>query len=92
MFGVTLMILNGCAMAVDTLYKTLMQQNVPNEHRGKAMGTWVLSIGTGPLGHLGVGALAGSYGAPIAILFNGVVLSSAGIITAIALPKIRRLP
>lgn len=92
MFAVTLMILNGCAMAVDTLYKTLMQQNVPNEHRGKAMGTWVLSIGTGPLGHLGVGALAGSYGAPVAILFNGVVLSSAGIISALALPKIRKLP
>ncbi|MEC8890314.1 MAG: hypothetical protein VX426_01105, partial [Chloroflexota bacterium] len=65
---------------------------VPNEHRGTAMGSWVLSIGTGPVGHLGVGAIAGVYGAPFAMLFNGLFLSVCGIGTALSLPKIRKLP
>ena len=92
LYGGLLLFLNACAMSVDTLYKTLMQQNVPNERRGTAMGSWVLSIGTGPVGHLGVGAIAGTYGAPFAMLFNGVFLSACGIGTALLLPKIRRLP
>ena len=45
----------GCAMAVDTLYMTLMQENVPDEQRGRAMGAWTLSIGVAPAGHLGPG-------------------------------------
>ena len=92
LYGGLLLFLNACAMSVDTLYKTLMQQNVPNEHRGTAMGSWVLSIGTGPVGHLGVGAIAGVYGAPFAMLFNGLFLSVCGIGTALSLPKIRKLP
>ena len=92
LYGGLLLFLNACAMSVDTLYKTLMQQNVPNEHRGTAMGSWVLSIGTGPVGHLGVGAIAGTYGAPFAMLLNGVFLSACSIGTGFFLPKIRKLP
>ena len=63
-FLVVLLFVNACAMAVDTLYKTLMQDLVPDEERGRAMGTWVLSVGFAPVGHVGVGALAGFVGAP----------------------------
>ena len=91
-FALVLLVVNACAMAVDTLYKTLMQENVPNRDRGRAMGAWVLSIGTAPIGHLGIGAIAGSFGAPIALLFNGVVLASAGVVTSLSLGKVRRLP
>ena len=63
-FLALLTFVNACAMSVDTLNKTLMQASVPNEQRGRAMGSWVLSIGTGPVGHLGVGALGGWLGAP----------------------------
>ena len=91
-FALVLLVVNACAMAVDTLYKTLMQENVPNRDRGRAMGGWVLSIGTAPIGHLGIGAIAGSFGAPIALLFNGVVLASAGVVTSLSLGKVRRLP
>lgn len=91
-FALVLLFVNACAMAVDTLYKTLMQDNVPNRHRGRAMGAWVLSIGTAPIGHLGIGAIAGSFGAPVALLFNGVVLASAGVVSSLSLPKVRRLP
>ena len=91
-FVAVLLLINACASAVDTLYKTLMQENVPNEQRGRAMGSWVLSIGVAPLGHVGVGALAGAVGAPGALLINGAVLLGVSISTGLGLRRIRRLP
>lgn len=90
-FLAILAVVNACAMAVDTLYKTLMQANVPNEQRGRAMGSWTLSIGVAPVGHLGVGGLAGLMGAPGALLVNGAVLTFVSIAAAAGMPKIRRL-
>ena len=90
-FVAVLAFVNACASVADTLYKTLMQRNVPNEQRGRAMGSWVLSIGTAPAGHLGVGAMAGALGAPGALLINGGILTFIGLTTAIGLPRIRRL-
>ena len=40
-FLVTLAFINACASTADTLYKMLMQSNVSNEERGRAMCTWV---------------------------------------------------
>jgi len=91
-FLLVLAVVNACAMAVDTLYKTLMQENVTDEQRGRAMGSWVLSIGVAPVGHLGVGGLAGVLGAPGALLVNGAVLSIVSLATVAGLPRIRRLP
>ena len=86
-----LLFVNACAMAVDTLYKALMQEVVADEERGRAMGSWVLSIGFAPVGHVGVGALAGVVGAPKALLINGAALTALSFVTAIGLPRIRRL-
>ena len=86
-----LLFVNACAMAVDTLYKTLMQELVSDEERGRAMGSWVLSIGFAPVGHVGIGALAGVVGAPRALLINGVALAAISLVSALALPRIRRL-
>ena len=86
-----LLFVNACAMAVDTLYKTLMQELVSDEERGRAMGSWVLSIGFAPVGHVGVGALAGAVGAPRALLINGAALAAISAVAAVALPRIRRL-
>lgn len=90
-FILVLAAVNACALAVDTLYKTLMQTNVPDEQRGRAMGSWVLSIGVAPVGHLGIGVLAATLGAPGALLVNGAVLAGASLAAAIGLPRIRRL-
>ncbi|MAQ54427.1 MAG: hypothetical protein CL719_06155 [Chloroflexi bacterium] len=90
-FIVVLAAVNACAMSVDTLYKTLMQSNVPDEQRGRAMGSWVLSIGVAPVGHLGVGGLATALGAQGALLVNGAMLAGVSLVAAIGLPKIRRL-
>ena len=86
-----LLLVNACAMAVDTLYKTMMQDLVSDEERGRAMGSWVLSIGFAPVGHVGVGALAGVVGAPRALLINGATLAAISVLSALALPRIRRL-
>ena len=81
-----------CAMCVDTLYMTLMQENVAEHERGRAMGAWTLSIGVAPVGHLGLGALAGAIGAPWALFVSGAALLGASVATAAGLPAIRRLP
>ena len=82
---------NVAIQSADTLYKTLMQSNVPDEQRGRAMGAWVLSIGFAPVGSLGVGGLAGVLGAQGALLINGAVLAFFSLASAVGLPKIRRL-
>jgi len=90
-FLLVLGFINACASIVDTLYKTLMQLNVTNEQRGRATGSWVLSIGVAPIGHLGVGVIAGSFGAPAALLVNGSMLTAISIAAALGMPRIRRL-
>ena len=90
-FLAVLAVVNACAMSVDTLYKTLMQINVPEEQRGRAMGAWVLSVGLAPVGSLSVGGLASAIGAPGALLINGSVLAFFSLGSAVGLPKIRRL-
>ena len=90
-FIVSLVVVNACASAVDTLYKTLMQSNVSNEERGRAMGSWVLSIGIAPVGHIGIGAMASAFGAPGALLVNGAILLGVSMLTALGMPKMRRL-
>ena len=54
----------------------LLQQTVPEQQRGAAMGTWVVAIGFGPLGHLGIGALAAALGAPTALALFGATLTA----------------
>ena len=90
-FLIVLAFVNGCATIVDVLHKMLMQSNVSEEQRGRAMGSWVLSIGVAPVGHMGVGAMASALGAPGALLINGSVLALVGLSTALGIPRIRRL-
>lgn len=80
-----------CAMAVDALSMTLMQENVANQERGRAMGAWTLSIGVAPVGQLGLGAVAGAVGAPLALFVSGTVLLLGSAVAAVGLPHIRRL-
>ena len=91
-FVLVLAFINACASAIDTLYRTLMQENVSNEERGRAMGSWVLSIGIGPVGHLGVGAMGERFGAPLTLLINGSILLGVSVASGLGLGRVRRLP
>jgi hypothetical protein len=54
----------------------LLQLNVAEEQRGRAMGIWQVSIGFGPIGHVFLGFLAAGMGPMLALTINGVLLLS----------------
>jgi hypothetical protein len=83
--------INIMAAVADVLHQTLLQFNVSNEQRGRAMGAWVVGVGTAPLGHLEIGYLAGLANAQIALTVNGLTLVVLAAGLAIGLPYLRRL-
>jgi MFS family permease len=72
-----LVVIGCCAGAFDVLQQTLIQMAVPDAQRGRAVGVWVVSIGSAPLGHLEMGLLIAALGAPAALLLNGAVTVAA---------------
>jgi len=75
----------------DVLSQVLVQLAVPNEMRGRAMGTWALAIGTAPVGHLQMGALTSWLGVPWALTLNGGVLIALSLAAAILVRRVRQL-
>ena len=90
-FLALLAVANAAGSSADALFITLFQSNVPNEQRGRAMGSYTLSVGIGPVGHLSAGAVAGILGAPGTLLITGSILAFVNLTSAIGLPRIRRL-
>ncbi len=88
---VCVMAINVMAAATDILHMALLQHSVTNTQRGRAMGAWIIGIGTAPLGHLGIGYLAGSAGAALALGLNGAALMVLAGTLTLALPRLRRL-
>lgn len=82
-------VIGSCAAAFDTLQQTLIQLAVPEEQRGRAVGIWVFSLGSAPLGHLEMGVLAAEIGPSRALAFNSIfVLLGAAVLIAFA-PRFR---
>ena len=71
--ALVLVVTGFCAGAFDVLQQTLIQMAAPEAQRGRAVGVWVLSLGSAPVGHLEMGMLIAALGAPIALLINGAV-------------------
>ena len=70
----------GGAMALSDIFSQSMMQNiVPNEQRGRAMGAWVVGIGTAPIGNLQVGQLVSVIGVGVALSANGIALALVGL-------------
>ena len=87
--GITLV--NGLGALADILSQSLVQSVVPNEFRGRAMGSWTLAVGMGPLGHVQIGALAAAFGVTFALATHGVgllVLAAGGLLL---FPRFRRM-
>jgi predicted MFS family arabinose efflux permease len=76
------------AALFDALQWGLLQANVPDAMRGRAMGGWVFAIGFGWIGHLELGLVSDAYGVQWALGVNGVLVI---IVAAIALGKARSL-
>jgi predicted MFS family arabinose efflux permease len=83
--------INVMAAVADVLHQTLLQYSVSNEQRGRAMGAWVVGVGTAPVGQLQVGYLAGLTSAQVALSVNGLALVGLAVVLAIGIPRLRQL-
>jgi MFS family permease len=75
----------------DAMSQTLLQLNVEEDQRGRAMGIWQLSIGFGVIGSMTLGTLAEAYGAPLAqSVFGGLMVVTVALLY-LTVPKLREL-
>ena len=75
----------------DAMQHILLQLNVSEDQRGRAMGIWQLSIGFGVLGSVTLGILAERIGAPLAQSIFGAVMVIIFCVLMLLLPKLRRI-
>ncbi|MBF0280022.1 MAG: MFS transporter [SAR324 cluster bacterium] len=81
----------GMATSSDVLTQSMMQLNVRDRLRGRAMGVWSMAISAAPLGHLEMGALAGQLGTSMALGINAGILAVIAVLTYFLAPKLRQL-
>jgi predicted MFS family arabinose efflux permease len=84
-----MVVIGACAAAFDVLQQTLIQLAVPHEQRGRAVGVWVLGIGSAPLGHLELGVLVSQLGAPSGLFLNGSLVLAAAATLLVRAPEYR---
>ena len=82
---------NMMAAASDVLHQSLLQFSVPNQQRGRAMGSWVVGIGSAPWGQLQIAYISDLTGSRLALLINGSALIIVAIAMGVVLPRLRRL-
>jgi MFS family permease len=87
--GGVLLVTGACAATFDALQQTLLQLAVPEDQRGRAVGVWLLGLGSGPIGHLEMGTLTSSVGAPSALLINGSIVLVAALTLQVRAPSFR---
>ena len=86
--SLALLVLIGAASAAfDTLGQSLLQQSVEDHERGASAGVWFFGTGFGPIGSLGMGAVATVLGGPVAMFVSGALLAT----IAVGLTSVRRL-
>ena len=88
---VVVMAINGMGALSDILSQSLVQTVVPDALRGRAMGSWVLAVGMGPLGSLQIGALASWLSVGAALSIHGVGLLALGVGALLLFPRLRKL-
>ena len=73
----------------DVFSQRLVQSTVPDEFRGRAMGAWVVAVGTVPLGNMEIGALASAFGLMAALVSHGAVLMALAAASIIVFKRLR---
>jgi MFS family permease len=87
--AVALLVTGACAASFDLLQQTLVQLAVPEEQRGRAVGLWVLGIGSAPIGNLLMGTSVAVLGAPAALAINGGLVLLAAAVLLVSSPRYR---
>ena len=77
------------AAMFDAMQWTLLQQHVPDDMRGRAIGGWVFFIGFGWIGNLALGAVAQAVGVQWALGGAGVLLVLTGLVVYGSSPRLR---
>jgi len=93
-YAVALVLIMGVgasAAAFDAMQWTLLQLNVPDEMRGRAVGAWVFAIGFGWIGHLGLGALGEAVGVQWALAGAGILVIATGLVALATSKGLRRI-
>ena len=94
-FGVVLVVLLFASLGNNIFQVTgqsAMQSRVPDSYRGRVMGFWSMQfIVFVPLGALGLGAVAGAYGAPVALAISGSFVGLFALFGSGLHPGIRKL-
>jgi len=75
----------------DALSQVLLQLNVEEDQRGRAMGIWQLGIGFGVIGSMILGTLAETYGAIFAQSVYGGVMVLIVTMMYVIMPKLKEL-
>lgn len=88
-FGIVFM--GGFGMsAFGTMQSTIMASAASPEMRGRVMGTVAVFIGTGPVGQINVGIMAGMYDPQTAILVTSLLGGATVVASAFAFPILRK--
>ena len=89
------LVLLTCWGFVQGIYNTagvlLMQQHVPDEMRGRAMGAWAVCVGMDPFGALFLGFLAIYMGVQNAVGLAGALILVSAVVVAGTVPQVRAL-
>ena len=83
--------INVMATATDVMHHTLLQLSVPNEERGRAMGSWIVGLGASPLGHVEIGYISDATSPRLSLLINGIALASMALVMGLVIPRLRRI-
>jgi MFS family permease len=71
---IVITIIGMMAALFDALQWGLLQENVPDALRGRAMGGWVFAVGFGWIGHLELGAVSDVIGVDWALAIHGALI------------------
>jgi MFS family permease len=88
---VMIMGVGASAAAFDAMQWTLLQLNVPDDMRGRAVGAWVFAIGFGWIGHLGLGAVGELIGVQWALAGAGLMVIATGLVVLATSSSMRRI-
>lgn len=88
---VLISVMGGMMALSDIFTQGFLQTLVPDNQRGRAMGVWVVGIGTQPLGNLQIGALISLWGVSISLFSSGLALIIITLGVASLYPRLRRI-
>ena len=69
----------------------ILQQNVPDDMRGRAMGGWLVCVGVGPFGSLLLGYLTELFSVQQAFGMGGALIVAVGLVLIVTAARVRAI-